>query len=65
MIRGRRVGRVRRMGRVRRVRRARRVSGWTLTKINLMLRVPRETRRKKDNWIFQKIEDFAVKQFVS
>ena len=38
MIRVRRVRRVGRVGRVGRVRRARRVSGWTLTKTDLMLR---------------------------
>ena len=43
----RRVGRVGRLGCVGRARRVRRVSGGTLTKTDLILRDPGETRRKK------------------
>ena len=49
----RRVGRVGPVGRVRRVRRVRRVSGWTLTKTDLMRRDLGETRRKRGQMHFR------------
>ena len=56
-----RVGRVERVGCVGRVRRVRRVSGETLTKPDLMLRDPRETRRQKGQ-VHLKNANFAVEK---
>ena len=53
MIRVRRVRRVGRVGPVGRVRRVRRVSGWTLTKTDLMRRDLGETRRKRGQMNFR------------